>query len=85
MDAQFSYKEFLGHSDGTPGQRFQLRMTPVLKRVPGEELIVQARALLENATEALSEHPDTYHAGFVHDGPFASGRSIHCELSQRCH
>jgi len=34
--------EFLGRSDGTPGQRFHLQFTPVLKRQPGETVIVQS-------------------------------------------
>ena len=32
-----------------------------------EELIEQARSLIDEAREALKDHPDTYHAGFVHD------------------
>ncbi len=32
-----------------------------------EELIERARALIDEAREALKDHPDTYHAGFVHD------------------
>lgn len=32
-----------------------------------EDLIARARSLLDDATEALKEHPDTFHAGFVHD------------------
>ncbi|MCZ7666613.1 MAG: hypothetical protein M5U34_04965 [Chloroflexi bacterium] len=34
-------KEFLGLSDGSPGQTFQLQVTPILKRRPLETLIVQ--------------------------------------------
>ncbi|MFQ5418949.1 MAG: putative baseplate assembly protein [Anaerolineae bacterium] len=34
-------KEFLGQSDGAPGQEFQLQVTPILKRRPGEILIIQ--------------------------------------------
>jgi predicted phage baseplate assembly protein len=34
-------REFLGQSDGSSGQRFHLQFTPVLKREPGETLIVQ--------------------------------------------
>lgn len=33
--------EFLGQSDGSPGQRFELQVTPILERKPGETLIVQ--------------------------------------------
>ena len=39
--ARVVQREFLGQSDGTPGQRYQLQITPVLKRVPGEHLVVQ--------------------------------------------
>jgi predicted phage baseplate assembly protein len=34
-------RAFLGQSDGTPGQRFRLQNTPILKRLPGETLTVQ--------------------------------------------
>lgn len=33
--------EFLGRSDGSAGQRFQLQQTPILKRKEGEHLVVQ--------------------------------------------
>lgn len=39
--AQQVTKEFLGRSDGSPGQRFQLQRTPILERQPGEALVVQ--------------------------------------------
>ena len=32
-----------------------------------EELIARARDLLSQAKEGLGDHPDIYHAGFVHD------------------
>jgi hypothetical protein len=32
---------FVGRSDGSPGQRFQLQLTPILARQPDERLIVQ--------------------------------------------
>lgn len=35
-------REFLGRSDGSPGQRFHLQCTPVLARRPREHLTVQA-------------------------------------------
>jgi predicted phage baseplate assembly protein len=34
-------QEFLGRSEGSAGQRYQLQMTPILKRMPGETLCVQ--------------------------------------------
>ncbi len=39
--AQQITRQFLGQSDGSPGQRFQLQATPILKREPGETLSVQ--------------------------------------------
>lgn len=33
--------EFLGQSDGSPGQRFNLQVTPILERKEGQTLIVQ--------------------------------------------
>ncbi|MEM8859710.1 MAG: putative baseplate assembly protein [Chloroflexota bacterium] len=38
--AQTINNELLGKSDGTPGQRFKLRMTPILTPQPGETLVV---------------------------------------------
>lgn len=32
-----------------------------------ERLLATAQALLQNIEDALREHPDVYHAGFVHD------------------
>jgi predicted phage baseplate assembly protein len=39
--AQVIRDEFVGRSDGSPGQRFQLQLTPILARQPDERLIVQ--------------------------------------------
>lgn len=39
--AQQIVKEFVGRSDGSAGQRFQLQRRPILKRQPGESLTVQ--------------------------------------------
>lgn len=39
--AQVIADEFLGQSDGTPGQRFSLQSTPILDRRPSETLVVQ--------------------------------------------
>ncbi len=41
MHAQKISREFLGQSDGSPGQRFRLKCTPVLERAAGETLIVE--------------------------------------------
>jgi predicted phage baseplate assembly protein len=39
--SQLIKKEFLGQSDGSPGQKFQLQVTPILKRRPNETMVVQ--------------------------------------------
>ncbi|MGC9466967.1 MAG: putative baseplate assembly protein [Anaerolineae bacterium] len=39
--AQLIANEFMGQSDGTPGQRFDLQYRPILDRRPGETLVVQ--------------------------------------------
>ena len=39
--SQLIKKEFLGQSDGSPGQKFQLQVTPILRRRPNETMIVQ--------------------------------------------
>jgi predicted phage baseplate assembly protein len=39
--AQYVMHEFLGQSDGSPGQRFPLQRHPILQRQPGETLTVQ--------------------------------------------
>jgi predicted phage baseplate assembly protein len=48
-------REFLGRSDGSPGQRFHLQSTPVLRRRPGECLTVQVEG---RPPEAWQEVPD---------------------------
>ena len=48
-------REFLGQSDGSPGQRFYLQITPILKRQPGETLIIQ---VAEQPPRAWEEQPD---------------------------
>lgn len=48
-------REFLGQSDGTPGQRFQLQSTPVLERQAGETLIVQVEG---QPPQVWAEVPD---------------------------
>ena len=53
--AQVVTDEFLGQSDGTPGQRLQLQLTPILERRPGEELAVQVEG---RPPEVWTEVPD---------------------------
>jgi len=53
--AQLVSNEFLGQSDGTPGQRFQLQFKPALERLPGETLVVQ---IDERPQQMWVEAPD---------------------------
>lgn len=48
-------REFLGRSDGAPGQRFHLQSTPILRRRPGEHLAVQIEG---RPPEIWKEVPD---------------------------
>lgn len=41
IHAQVREREFLGQSDGSPGQRVYLQITPILARQPEERLLVQ--------------------------------------------
>ncbi len=53
-------QENLGQSDGTPGQRFHLQMTPILKRSAGEHLMVK---LDKDVTQDWKEAPDFSQSG----------------------
>ncbi len=46
---------FLGQSDGTPGQRFRLQVTPILRRQPEETLLVRVEG---EDDQAWQEAPD---------------------------
>jgi predicted phage baseplate assembly protein len=48
-------REFLGQSDGSPGQRFYLQTRPILKRQPEEALVVQVP---EQPPQIWKEQPD---------------------------
>ncbi len=48
-------REFLGQSDGSPGQRFFLQTTPILARQPDETLLVQ---VAEQPPQTWQEVPD---------------------------
>lgn len=63
--AQLITNEFLGQSDGTPGQRFTLQHAPVLRRQPEETLVVQVEG---RAPQVWEEVPDfaTSDAGARH-------------------
>ena len=52
--------EYLGQSDGTPGQRFQLQAAPLLKRQEGEHLLVQAEG---QEVQVWTETADFTHSG----------------------
>lgn len=54
-------REFLGRSDGSAGQRYQLQVTPILPRGAGESLIVQVDS---QSPEIWVERPD-----FADSGP----------------
>jgi predicted phage baseplate assembly protein len=58
--AQLISQEMLGRSDGSPGQRFQLQMPPVLKRRPGETLVLQLEG---EAPQPWKEVPDFADSG----------------------
>lgn len=53
--AQLITNEFLGQSDGTPGQRFSLQHKPILNRLPEETLIVQVEG---RVPQTWDEVPD---------------------------
>jgi predicted phage baseplate assembly protein len=57
--AQVIADEFLGQSDGTPGQRFDLQYTPILARRPEEALIVQVEARAPQAWEEVRDFADS--------------------------
>jgi predicted phage baseplate assembly protein len=53
--AQKISREFIGQCDGSPGQRFQLRFSPLLKRQPGETLTVQVEGELPQTWTEVSD------------------------------
>ncbi len=61
IHAQVKAREFLGQSDGSPGQRFYLQVTPILRREAEETLIVQVEG---EAAQTWVEVPD-----FADSGP----------------
>jgi len=52
-------REFLGQSDGSPGQRFQLQSTPILKRRPGESLTVQVEGEPPQVWKEMTDFADS--------------------------
>lgn len=63
--AQTVNHELLGKSDGTPGQRFKLRMTPILDPQPGETLNTE----LNGEKEVWQQVPD-FASSTPHDRHF---------------
>ncbi len=57
--AEHVSKEFLGRSDGSAGQRFQLQMAPILERNPGEQLVVQVDGEKPRHWQEVSDFADS--------------------------
>lgn len=57
--ARTVHREFLGQSDGSPGQRFVLQGTPVLARQPGETLLVQLEEEAEQLWQEVTDFADS--------------------------
>ncbi|MGB3714972.1 MAG: putative baseplate assembly protein [Candidatus Promineifilaceae bacterium] len=57
--AEHVSNEFLGRSDGSAGQRFQLQMAPILDRQPGEQLIVQVEGENPRRWTEVSDFADS--------------------------
>ncbi|MBN1250111.1 MAG: putative baseplate assembly protein [Anaerolineae bacterium] len=57
--AQLIASEFLGQSDGTPGQRFTLQHTPILQRLPEETLVVQVEGRTPQTWEEVPDFSDS--------------------------
>jgi predicted phage baseplate assembly protein len=58
--AQVIANEFLGQSDGTPGQRFRLQMAPVLKRQTEETLVVQVEGRPAQTWQEVPDFADSH-------------------------
>lgn len=57
--AEHVSKEFLGRSDGSAGQRFQLQMAPILERQPGEQLAMQVEGEKPRQWTEVSDFADS--------------------------
>ncbi len=57
--AEHISQEFLGRSDGSAGQRFQLQMAPILERNPGEQLVIQAEGEKPRRWTEVSDFADS--------------------------
>lgn len=58
-NSQLVQQEFLGRSDGSPGQRFQMQFTPVLERRPDETLSVQVEGEAPQVWKEVSDFAET--------------------------
>lgn len=58
--AQTIQREFLGQSDGTPGQRFYLKFKPVLERKPAEHLVIQVEGLPPADWQEVGDFSDSW-------------------------
>ena len=58
--AQTIRREFLGQSDGTPGQRFYLKFRPVLNRKPEEHLVLQVEGQAPVAWKEVNDFADSW-------------------------
>lgn len=65
-------EEFLGVSDGSPGQRFQLQATPILKQAVGENLTVVS--FLENTPSLAWYEVQNFSSSGPHDQHFTLDR-----------
>ena len=57
--AQQITREYLGQSDGTPGQRFRLQLTPILKRKTDEHLVVQVEGAPPQPWSEVTDFADS--------------------------
>ncbi len=64
--ARYVAREFLGRSDGAPGQRFQLQLHPVLQRQEGEQVVLQ----LEGAGSQSWQEVGDFAGSGMHDRHF---------------
>ncbi len=58
-NAQKVVREFLGQSDGSPGQRFSLKASPILERKKGEHLTVQVEGSPAQAWAEVSDFSES--------------------------
>lgn len=63
--AQAVQREFVGRSDGAPGQRFYLKRTPILARAAGEQLVVQVEGAAQQVWQEVTDFSDSS-AGQLH-------------------